>query len=516
MSPAATAAVPDDLRRWLTTLDHADVGRLYLAFAIVAGLWGATDGMAIRTELLSPAAGIWGPSTYAAFFTTHGLTMLFFFATPAAFGFANLVVPALIGADDMAFPRVNAVAFWLLPPALLLARSGIILGVLGLPVDPPGTGWTFYPPMAVEKPNVGIDLVLVGLHLSGVSTIASSVNLVVTICFERSVGWHRLSVFSWSVLTTAGLVLFAFPVLGSAILMLLADRNVGTVFFAVGGGSPILWQHLFWFFGHPEVYILVLPSMGIISYVLPKFCGRRLFGFRYVVYSTLAIGVLSFGVWAHHMFTTGLDPRLSASFMAVSLAIAVPSAVKTFNWITTLWNGAIRLTGPMLFCLGAVGFFVIGGVTGVFLAAIPVDLVLHDTYYVVAHFHFVLVGTIVYALFAAGYYWFPLLTGSRCDPLLARTHFWLSTLGTLLTFGAMLGLGYAALPRRMATYPAQFAPLQTVATVGAFVLGVAQLFWLWNVVVSARGPSADDDPWDLGRHGRLPREWAWFQRRREE
>ena len=503
-------ATPTGIRRWLTTLDHRDIGRLYLMFGTIAGLWAGTDAMAIRTELLAAGWAVWEPGTYAAFFTTHGLTMLFFFVTPVAFGFANYLVPLLIDAEDMAFPRLNAIAFWLLPPALLLARSGTLLQLLGFAgISPPETGWTFYPPLSVIERNVGVDLVLLGLHLSGVSTLASAINLIATVFCEREgVSWAELDVFTWSVLVTSGLVLFAFPMLGSAIIMLLLDRNVGTVFYAIEGGGPLLFQHLFWFFGHPEVYILVLPPMGIVSYVLPKFSGRRLFGFRYVVYSTLAIGVLSFGVWAHHMFTTGIDPRIQASFMAVSLAIAIPSAVKTFNWIATLWGGRIRLEAPMLFCLGAISLFIVGGVTGVFLAAVPVDRVYHGTYYVVGHFHFLLVGFVVCALFAAGYYWFPLVTGRRYDPALARMHFLLTIGGTVLAFTAVTVLGIQGLPRRMATYPPRFETLQQIATIGAYVIGFGQLCWLVNVCWSALwGSRAGEDPWRFQRDGMRAREW---------
>ncbi len=496
------------LRRWLTTVDHADVGRLYLLFGTLAGLWGAVDAMALRTELLTPGRTVWTATTYDALFTTHGLTMLFFFATPVALGFANVVLPPIVGADDLAFPRLNAVSFWLLPPALLLARAGSLaqgLGVSG--VSPPGVGWTLYVPLARTAAGNSLDLLLLGLHLSGIATILTAINLLVTVVHDRSVGWHRVGVFTWSLVTTAGLVLFAFPVLASALVMLLADRNLGTAFFAVGNGGPLLWQHLFWFFGHPEVYVLVLPAMGVVSHVLPTFCGRRLFGARAVVYSTLAIGVLSFGVWAHHMFATGLDPRLQASFMAVTLAIAVPSAVKTFNWLATVWRGNVHLRAPMLFCLGAVGSFVIGGTTGVFLAAVPVDLLFHGTYYVVGHFHLVLAGMVVFSLFAGGYYWFPLLTGRRYDERLARAHFALTVGGVATTFLPLLVLGMAGLPRRSATYPAALFPLQAVATAGAYLTAAGQLVWLWNVVRSAvAGPVVDAD--DLAGEWGEGREWT--------
>jgi len=416
---------PDGLLRWLTTVDHKDIGILYILFGIAAGTWGATDGMMMRAELFTANPTIWDPQTYNAVFTMHGLTMLFFFVTPVFFGFANYFIPILLDAEDMAFPRINAIAFWLIPMAFLLARAGLLTEVLGkmllsfgidIPVllilEPPASGWTLYAPLSTTLQNPQMDLLLLGLHLSGLATVMGAINIIVTIFTMRGerVTWSSLDIFSWTLLTTSGIVLFAFPLLGSALLMLLADRNIGTAFFSAEGG-PILWQHLFWFFGHPEVYILVLPAFGLVSYILPKFAGRQLFGFRFIVYSTLAIGVLSFGVWAHHMFATGIDPRLRAAFMAISIAIAIPSAVKVFNWITTLWGGSIRLTAPMIFSIGSVGTFIIGGVTGVFLASIPVDLVLHDTYYVVGHFHFIVVGIITFMAFAAGYFWFPLLTG---------------------------------------------------------------------------------------------------------
>ncbi|SEJ32630.1 cytochrome c oxidase subunit 1, partial [Halohasta litchfieldiae] len=300
------------------------------------------------------------------------------------------------------------------------------------------------------------------------------------------------------------------------LVMLLADRNFGTTFFLSDGGN-ILYQHLFWFFGHPEVYILVLPMMGIISYVLPRFAGRQLFGFKFVVYSTLAIGVLSFGVWAHHMFATGMDPRLRTSFMAVSMAIAIPSAVKTFNWITTLWNGKIRLTTPMLFCIGFISNFIIGGVTGVFLASIPVDLVLHDTYYVVGHFHYIVMGAIAFAGFAGIYYWFPLVTNRMYQASLGKAHFWLTMIGTNITFFAMILLGYGGMPRRYATYLPQFASLHQMATVGALIIFVGQLIWFWNMVSSwFEGKRVESgDPWNLADDGVNTVEWQWFESKLE-
>jgi len=472
--------------------------------------------MLMRVELITPELNVLGSATlYNSLLTSHGITMLFLFGTPIIAAFANYLIPLMIGADDMAFPRINAIAFWLLPPAALLIWAGF-------PIDnvvPAQTAWTMYTPLssgvgAGTQANVGVDLMLLGLHLSGVSATMGAINFIATIVTERDgkVTWANLDIFSWTILTQSGLILFAFPLLGSALLMLLLDRNFGTQFFAVGGGDPILWQHLFWFFGHPEVYILVLPPMGIISYVLPRFAGRKLFGFKFVVYSTLAIGVLSFGVWAHHMFTTGIDPRLRASFMAVSLAIAIPSAVKVFNWITTMWNGRLRLTTPMLFCIGFVSNFIIGGVTGVFLASIPVDLVLHDTYYVVGHFHYIVMGAITFAGMAGLYYWFPLFAGRWYQQRLGKVHFWLWMVGTNVTFFAMVLLGYGGMPRRYATYLPQFITLHQIATFGAFLLLIGGFLWVYNFVVSwLEGPRVEDgDPWNLAERDLNTAEWDWF------
>ncbi|ELZ72724.1 MULTISPECIES: cbb3-type cytochrome c oxidase subunit I [Haloferax] len=511
---------PSGVIRWLTTVDHKDIGMLYGAYALVAFAVGGLMVVLMRIELADPSMTLISNTFYNSLLTSHGITMLFLFGTPIIAAFSNYFIPLLIGADDMAFPRINAIAFWLLPPAALLIWAGFF----PIPdVIPAQTAWTMYTPLSAgvgsgNQMNAGVDLMLLGLHLSGVSATMGAINFIATIFTERDekVSWANLDIFSWTILTQSGLILFAFPLLGSAIAMLLLDRNFGTMFFSVDGGA-ILWQHLFWFFGHPEVYILVLPPMGIVSLVLPRFAGRRLFGFKFVVYSTLAIGVLSFGVWAHHMFATGIDPRLRASFMAVSLAIAIPSAVKTFNWITTMWNGKIRLTTPMLFCIGFVSNFIIGGVTGVFLASIPVDLVLHDTYYVVGHFHYIVMGAIAFAGFAGLYYWFPIYTGRMYQVTLGKWHFWLSMVGTNLTFFAMILLGYGGMPRRYATYLPQFATLHQVATVGALILLVGQMIFVWNFVQSwLEGRKVEDgDPWDLADDDLTTAEWTWFERKLE-
>ncbi|MFB6180027.1 MAG: cbb3-type cytochrome c oxidase subunit I [Halorientalis sp.] len=535
-SEVEQAEKPSGLVRWLTTVDHKDIGLLYGAYSIIAFSWAGLAIVLMRTELLTPDLFLFDATFYNALFTSHGITMLFLFATPVLAAFGNYFVPLLVGADDMAFPRINAIAFWLLPPGALLIWGGFLIPNIAASQ----TSWTMYTPLsacgaqatgsvtpcqAMNSP--GVDMMLLGLHLTGLSAAMSAINFITTIVTERSenVTWANLDIFSWTMLTQSGLILFAFPMLGSALIMLLLDRNVGTTFFLNPGGGPILWQHLFWFFGHPEVYIIVLPPMGLVSYILPRFAGRRLFGFKFVVYSTLAIGVLSFGVWAHHMFATGISPLLQVSFMAVSLAIAVPSAVKVFNWITTLWNGEIRLTTPMLFCIGFVANFIIGGVTGVFLAAVPVDRLVHDTYYVVGHFHYIVMGAIAFAVFAGIYYWFPIFTGRMYQQRLAKWHFWLTMIGTNLAFFSMLLLGYLGMPRRYATYNVGIGPLglftdfHRLIGVATFVLLVGQMIFVWNIVDSwFEGPVVDEpDPWNLKE--RSPalygREYDWHEQRLE-
>ncbi|GGL30915.1 cytochrome-c oxidase [Halarchaeum grantii] len=515
---------PAGLTRWLTTVDHKDLGILYLVFGVVAFAWGGITALLMRLELTTPSMDLLssygGFGLYNALLTTHGITMLFLFAAPMIFAVGNYMVPLLVDADDMAFPRINAIAFWILPFSTILMWAGFFLPVVGIDIQAAKTAWTLYTPLSTSIEGVGVDVFLLGFHLSGFSTTMGAINFIATIVAERNtekVPWSKLDIFSWTMLTQGGLILFAFPILSGAVLMLLLDRNFGTMFFAAEGGGALLFQHLFWFFGHPEVYILVLPPMGLVSLILPKFAGRKLFGFKFIVYSTLAIGILSFGVWAHHMFTTGINPRLTASFMAISLAIGVPSAVKVFNWITTLWNGKLRMTAPMLFAVGFVQNFIIGGVTGVFLAAIPFDLVMQDTYYVVGHFHFIVFGAIGFALFAGLYYWFPMMTGRMYDRRLALWHFWLSIIGGNVTFIAMLILGYGGMPRRYATYLPQFMTWHAVATLGALVMTVAQLAFLWNFWQSAKyGKRIDSgDPWDLKEIDQFTHEWDWYEQKRE-
>ena len=517
--------------RWLTTLDHKEIGILYIFFATIAALWGGVDGMMIRTELLTPKANIWTAETYNALFTTHGATMLFFFVLPGFFGIANYFLPMMIGADDLAFPRLNLLGFWLLPPALLLVRAGLVSEIIGkflglivpvhtiqyfFAVAPPGIGWTMYAPLSSTMPNPGIDFFLLGIHLSGIATTMTGINFIVTVFTERAddVSLGRLNVFTWSMLTTSALAFFAFSLLGAAVVMLLLDRNFGTSFYATNGGGPLLWQHLFWFWGHPEVYIIFLPATGLMSTILPKFSGRKLFGFKFIVYSTIAMGVMSFGVWAHHMFTTGLDPRILASFMIVSLAIAVPSAIKTFNWITTMWRGDIRLTAPMLYCIGGISLFIIGGITGIFLAAVPVDVMYQGTYYVVGHFHLILMGIIPFMQFAASYYYFPILTKRMYDQRLAKIQAVLMVTGSTITFSTLVLIGMMGLPRRYASYPPKFMPYQDIATFGAYMIGLSTILWLYIMISGyfTGDPVQDADVWELKETHQFTREWQQFER----
>ena len=523
------------LGHWLTTTNHRDVGILYIVFGTVAGLWGGVDAMMLRTEMLTPPADIWTPETYNALFTTHGLTMLIFFVLPVFFGIGNYFLPLLVGADDMAYPRINAVGFWLLPPALLLVRAGLFVQIAGQLLRPffaertieffltlreVSVGWTLYAPLSTQSANPQVDLLLVGLHLSGVATTLGAINFIVTVVYERAadVSWSNLDIFSWNMLVTSVLALFAFPLLGSALVMLLLDRNFGTVFFTVEGGGPILWQHLFWFWGHPEVYILFLPATGLLSTILPKFVGRRLFGYRFIVYSTLGLAALSFAVWAHHMFTTGIDPRIRASFMAISIAIAVPSAIKVFNWLTTMWDGDIRVTAPFILTAGSIATFIVGGVTGVFLAAIPIDILYHGTYYVVGHFHLIVVGIVPFTMMAASYYWYPILTGRWYDRRLARFQSVLIIVGSSVTFTTLLVIGGLGLPRRQAIYPPEYQFGHQIATVGAYVIGLAALLWLYNVLASywTGDRVRTTDPWDLKATNQFTREWQWFEERMVE
>ncbi|OGS46175.1 MAG: hypothetical protein A3K66_03885 [Euryarchaeota archaeon RBG_16_67_27] len=476
------------LMRWMTTTNHHDIGILYLVTSILFFLLGGLLALVIRWELAYPGPTVVDPGTYSALFTMHGTTMIFLVAIPMLAGFGNLMVPPLIGAKDMAFPRLNALSYWLLPPAAVIMWMGSAQ-----------IGWTGYAPLSVFDPSLGVDLWIVGLQLIGISSTLGALNFVVTILRLRAPGitFKNLSLFVWSVLVTSGIVTLATPVLAAGLFVLLLERH-GMVGFLTPslGGEPIIWQHIFWFYSHPAVYIMILPVMGIISEVIPRFSHKPIFGYKAIALSSVAIGFLGFGVWAHHMFTTGMSLTSRVPFMVLTLAIAVPSGIKVFNWIMTMWGGAIELKAPMLFAIGFIGMFVIGGITGVFQAPIPVDYALQDTYWVVGHLHYVLFGGTILGAFAGLYFWYPRMTGRMYSERLARWHFAFTIVGLNLVFFTMHALGLMGMVRRIYDYDASLWTLNWLATLGAFILGGGQLFFLVNSVRSYfRGPPASKDPW---------------------
>jgi cytochrome c oxidase subunit 1 len=426
----------------------------------------------------------------------HGTTMIFLFVVPVMAGFGNYFVPLMIGARDMAFPKLNALSFWLLAAGGLVFYASIFF-------SPPECGWTCYSPLSdtTYLPSGGVDAWIYLIHLTGLSSLVGAVNFYATIANMRApgMGWGRLPLFVWSILTYAVLLILALPVIAAAVTLLLTDRHFGTHFYDPGnGGSPLLWQHLFWFFGHPEVYIMVLPGFGIISEVLPVFARKPIFGYKAIAAATLVIAFLGLLVWAHHMFTTPSPALVLIFFMMSSFLIAVPTGVKIFNWVATLWRGTIEYTTSLLFAVGFIGTFLIGGITGIFVAVFPIDWQLHDTYFVVAHFHYVLMGGAVFAIFSGLYYWFPKMSGRRLGEGLGKTSFWLMLIGFHATFLVQHSAGMEGMPRRIYEYPdvRDLAVLNMISTIGAFILGVGILVTAINVLISAkRGPVAGPDPW---------------------
>lgn len=489
---------------YATTTDHKKIGILYLFTAVAFFLIAGALALAMRAELASPGLQLMSGSTYNQFFTMHGTAMMFFFIVPLALGFANYFIPLHIGAPDVAFPRVNALTYWMYLLGGLTAFSGFLTSG-----GAAAFGWTGYVPLSggTYSPGVGGDLWIIGLLLSGVSGTMGAVNFMATIFGMRAPGMTmlRLPLFVWNIIVTSALMMFTFPVLTAALSMLLIDRRFGGNFFDPAvGGDPILWQHLFWFFGHPEVYIAILPFFGVVSEIIPVFSRKPIFGYRGFVLATLLIGAYSFSVWAHHMFTTGAVD--GAFFSATSMLIAVPTGIKFFNWIATMWRGKLNLATPMLFCMGFLFMFLMGGVTGVFLASPPINFAVHDTYYVVAHFHYVLVGGSVFAVFAGFYYWAPKIFGRMMSEGLGKIHFWMMLVGFNLTFFPMHQLGLNGMPRRIADYSpgAGFQTLNVVATIGSMILGLSVLVFVYNLIVSLRrGRVAPDDPW-----GGYTLEWA--------
>ncbi len=485
---------PTGLMRWVRTTNHKDIGTMYLWFSFVMFLVGGFMAMVIRAELFVPGLQVVDPEVFNQMTTLHGLIMVFGAIMPAFVGFANWLIPMQIGAPDMAFPRMNNWSFWLLP----FAGTLLILSLF-VPGGAPGVGWTLYAPLSIQQ-GMGMDLTIFAIHILGMSSIMGSINIVTTVLNLRAPGMTlmKMPLFVWTWLITAYLLIAVMPVLAGAVTMILTDRHFGTHFFnAAGGGDPVLFQHIFWFFGHPEVYIIAIPAFGVVSQVIPAFSRKPLFGYTSMVYAVASIAILSFLVWAHHMYTAGLPTTAQLYYMYATMLIAVPTGVKVFNWVATMWKGSLSFETPMLFALGFLFLFTLGGFTGLVLSVTPVDIQLHDTYYVVAHFHYVMVAGALFSAFAGIYFWLPKWTGRMYNEVLGQWHFWLSFIFFNMIIFVQHFLGLAGMPRRIPDYAPQFTDFNMISSIGAFGFGLSQLLFLYIVLKCIRsGEKAPDKPWE--------------------
>jgi len=487
---------PHGWRRWVYATNHKDIGTLYLLFALTMLMIGGVLALVIRAELFQPGLQFVNPELFNQLTTMHGIIMVFGAIMPAFVGFANWMLPLQIGASDMAFARMNNFSFWLMIPAALMLVSSFFM-----PGGAPAAGWTLYAPLTLQM-GPSMDAGIFAMHILGASSIMGSINIIVTILNMRAPGMTlmKMPMFAWTWLITAYLLIAVMPVLAGAITMTLTDRHFGTSFFnPAGGGDPVMYQHIFWFFGHPEVYIMILPAFGIVSQIVPAFARKKLFGYASMVYATASIAILSFIVWAHHMFATGMPVTGQLFFMYATMLISVPTGVKIFNWVATMWRGSMTFESPMLWSVGFIFVFTMGGFTGLICSVAPIDIQIQDTYYVVAHFHYVLVAGSLFALFAGFYYWAPKWTGVMIPEWKGKLHFWWSLIAFNVTFFPMHFLGLAGMPRRYADYPMQFADFNAIASVGAFFFGFAQVFFILVVLIPAmrgKGQPAPAKPWD--------------------